>query len=78
MNDDKRCMTCAWCEILPAGDASNPEGVCHVSPPTTTLMGSPQGVKSIVVQSLVHVTRDWCSQHETQLVKPVSGLRVEK
>lgn len=76
-HDGQKCLTCAFCELLPELSV-NSQGICRLFPPTMQMVPSPQGAVSMAMATLVRVTVDWCAQHELQLVKPVSGMRIEK
>jgi hypothetical protein len=74
------CLTCKWAEV-PAQLMNEGQGICHREPPTTSLMMGPQGPQPITVQTMVKLTKDYCSHHEMQLVKPANGFsgpRLEK
>ena len=77
MNNEVKCLTCKYCE-MPPELAANSQGICRLSPPTMQMVNGPQGQVSMAMATVVRVTHDWCGQHVVQLVKPVSGLRIEK
>ena len=74
---EHKCLTCAFCE-MPPELAVNNQGICRLYPPTMQMVPGPQGPVSMAMAAVVRVTTDWCGQHELQLVKPVSGLRLVK
>ncbi len=67
------CLTCKHCEV-PGQLAADGQGICHFEPPTTSLLVGPQGPTPITVQTMVKVTKDYCSHYEVQLVKPANGF----
>ena len=72
------CLTCKYCEPQPGGNGAE-SGACRFNPPQGVVAGvGPQGPMLMTLWPSVRLTKDWCSHHVVQLVKPVSGIHLEK
>ena len=72
------CAVCKWSDAIPGGNDAG-KGICRYNPPTGAVAGmTQQGPILVTIWPQVMMTHDRCSKYEVQLVKPVSGIHLEK
>jgi hypothetical protein len=65
------CLTCRWCDPLATMNGDEAQGACRLNPPVVQMLMTQKGPAPIVVVPTVRLTKDYCSHHVVQLVKPV-------